>query len=73
MSDPAKLVTLNAYDDLLHRTLSGIPCDIARLICLASTRDYNCGVYHHEGLSARYGPESTRVALRAAHKDTSTG
>ena len=70
MSDSVKLVTLSsAYDDLQHRTLSGIPCDLARLIYLASTRDYNSGVYHHEGLSARYGPESTGVALRAAHKD----
>ena len=70
MNDPAKLVTPNnAYDDLQHRTLSGIPCDLARLIYLASTRDYNSGVYHHEGLFARYGPESTRVALRAAHED----
>lgn len=70
MSDPARLVTMNnAYDDLLRRTLSSIQSDLARLIYLASTRDYNSGVYHHEGLSARYGPESTRVALRAAHKD----
>jgi hypothetical protein len=58
-----------AYDDLQHRTLSGIPCDLARLIYLASTRDYNSGTYHHEGLAVRYGPESARVALRAAHKD----
>lgn len=70
MSDPARLVTMNnAYDDLLRRTLSSIQSDLTRLIYLASTRDYNSGVYHHEGLSARYGPESTRVALRAAHKD----
>lgn len=70
MSNPARLVTMNnAYDDLLRRTLSSIQSDLARLIYLASTRDYNSGVYHHEGLSARYGPESTRVALRAAHKD----
>ena len=70
MSYPARLVTMNnAYDDLLRRTLSGIASDLARLIYLASTRDYNSGVYHHEGLSARYGPESTRVALQAAHRD----
>jgi len=70
MSDLGKLVTMNnAYDDLLRRTLSSIQCDLARLIYLASTRDYNSGMYHHEGLAARYGPESARVALRAAHKD----
>jgi len=59
----------NAYDDLMQRTLSGIPCDLARLIYLASTRDYNSGTYYHEGLAARYGAQSARVALRAAHKD----
>jgi len=70
MSGLRNLVTMHkAYDDLQHRTLSGIPCDLARLIYLASTRDYNSGAYHHEGLATRYGPESARVALRAAHKD----
>ncbi|MGB7844029.1 MAG: hypothetical protein WBL63_00310 [Candidatus Acidiferrum sp.] len=71
MSELAKLATVNhAYDDLLRRTLSGIPCDLARLIYLASTRDYNSGMYHHEGLSTRYGPGVARVALKGAHKDT---
>jgi hypothetical protein len=70
MSNLAKILTINtAYEDLVRRTLGGIPCDLARLIYLASTRDYNNGVYHHEGLAARYGTESARVALRAAHKD----
>lgn len=70
MSELRKLVAMNnAYDDLLGRTLSGIQCDLARLIYLASTRDYNSGMYHHEGLATRYGSESARVALRAAHKD----
>jgi hypothetical protein len=70
MGNLAKLITLNnAYHDLVRRTLSAIPCDLARLVYVASTRDYNSGMYHHEGLAARYGTESTRVALRAAHKD----
>jgi hypothetical protein len=70
MSHLAKILTINtAYEDLVRRTLGVIPCDLARLIYLASTRDYNSGVYHHEGLAARYGTESARVALRAAHKD----
>jgi hypothetical protein len=70
MSTAAKLVSMNsAYDDFLRRTLSGIPCDLARLIYLASTRDYNSGMYHHEGLSARYGSELARVALQTAHRD----
>ena len=70
MSDTAKFVTMeSAYDDLVRRTLSSIKCDLARLIYLASTRDYNSGMYHHEGLSARYGPEKARDALQAAHRD----
>ena len=70
MSELLNLATMNkAYDDLQHRTLNAIPCDLARLIYLASTRDYNSGTYHHEGLATRYGLESARVALRAAHKD----
>jgi hypothetical protein len=70
MSSTAKLVAMhNAYDDLLCRTLSAIPCDLARLIYLASTRDYNSGIYHHEGLSARFGPEQARDALQTAHRD----
>jgi hypothetical protein len=70
MSDTAKFVTMNsAYDDLLRRTLSGMQCDLARLIYLASTRDYNSGRYHHEGLSVRYSPEKARDALQATHRD----
>lgn len=59
----------SAYDDLLRRTLSGIPCDLARLIYLASTRDYNSGAYHHEGLSIRHRPEEACAALQSAHRD----
>jgi hypothetical protein len=70
MSESLKYAARNdANDDLLRRTLSTIHCDLARLIYLASTRDYNSGMYHHEGLSARYGPEKARDALQAAHRD----
>ena len=70
LSDVAKLVTMNnADDDLQHRTLAGMQCNLARLIYLASTRDYNSGMYHHEGLSACYGAEQARGALEAAHRE----
>lgn len=59
----------SAYEDLLRRTLDKIPCDLARLIYLASTRDYNSGMYHHEGLSLRHPPEEAREALRTAHRE----
>jgi len=59
----------SASDDLHRRTLTRMPCNFARLVYLASTRDYNSGTYHHEGLSARYGMEQARQALQAAHCD----
>ena len=57
-----------AYDDLLHRTLSRIPCDLGRLIYLASTRDYNSGTYYHDGLAARFQADTARRALEVAHR-----
>ena len=62
-----------AYDDLERRTLSGMPGDFARLIYLASTRDYNSGMYHHEGLATRYGMEAAREALQTAHREIFRG
>jgi hypothetical protein len=70
MNAPAKLVSENsAYDDLMRRTVAAMPCDLARLIYLASTRDYNSGMYHHEGLAMRFGTGLTREALQGAHRD----
>jgi hypothetical protein len=70
LNESSKILSMHdAYDDLLRRTLAAIPCDLARLIYLASTRDYNSGTYHHEGLSQRYRPDEARNALEAAHRD----
>ncbi len=70
MSDYANFADRqSAYDDLLRRTLANIPCDLARLIYLASTRDYNTGTYHHEGLSVRHQPGEAREALQTAHRE----
>jgi hypothetical protein len=69
MSSAVKLVPVQeAYDDLLNRTLVRIPCDLGRLIYLASTRDYNSGNYYHEGLANRFRPEVARKALAIAHR-----
>lgn len=69
MSAEVKLVPVHeAYDDLVNRTLSRISCDLGRLIYLASTREYNAGHYHHEGLASRFGPEVARKALEIAHR-----
>lgn len=56
-----------AYDDLVYRSLSRIPCELGRLIYLASTREYNTGHYYHEGLADRFGPEAAQKALDIAH------
>ena len=69
MSATFRLVPVQeVYDDLLHRTLSRISCDLGRLIYLASTRDYNTGNYYHEGLAGRFSPEVARKALEMAHR-----
>jgi hypothetical protein len=69
MSADVKLVPVQqAYDDLLNRTLSRIPCDLGRLIYLASTREYNTGNYYHEGLTSRFTAEAARKALEIAHR-----
>ena len=66
-----KLVPVQAaYDDLLQRSLTRLSGDLARLIYLASTRDYNTGIYHHDGLAARFRPEAASKALEIAHRDT---
>jgi hypothetical protein len=70
MSVPNNAVILqSAYEDLLRRSLSKISGDLARVIYLASTRDYNTGTYHHEGLAARFRSEVAAKALEAAHRE----
>src|SRR5258708_4067588 len=69
VSDNALLVE-EAYDDLLRRTLSKIQGDVAQLIYLASTRDYNTGQYRHDGLAARFGADISGQALNLAHRET---
>jgi hypothetical protein len=58
---------LNAYEDFSSRTLAKIPTAVERLICIASTRDYNSGVYHHDGLASRFSASATAKALQFAH------
>jgi hypothetical protein len=69
MSTTVKLVPVQeAYDDLLRRSLAKISCDLGRLIYLASTRDYNTGTYHHDGLAARFDADAARKGLEIAHR-----
>ena len=40
-----------------------------RLIYIASTRDYNSGVYQHEGLASRFGACAAASALEYVHSE----
>ena len=70
MDVPDRTLTVEeAYDDLLRRSLSRIGGDLARLIYLTSTRDYNTGKYYHDGLAARFRVEIACKALELAHRE----
>lgn len=59
-----------AADDLRRRTLSQLPLALERLIYLASTRDYNTGLYHHEGLAQRYSEAAACEGLANCHRES---
>jgi hypothetical protein len=56
-----------ARRDLEYRTLAHIQGDLARLIYLASMRDYNTGEYCHEGMAHRFSEAPARKALASCH------
>ena len=55
--------------DLRNRTLSDIPRSLDRLIYLASMRDYNTGLYYHDGLAWRFTQEVACEALADCHRE----
>lgn len=55
--------------DLEARTLSRIRTDFARLVFLASTRDYTTGRYYHDGLSRQFSENAATGALAACHAE----
>lgn len=58
-----------AAEDLRQRSLAKIPRLLDQFIYLASTRDYNTGLYHHEGLASRFSAEVACEALADCHQD----
>lgn len=56
-----------AIADLKQRTLKKLAGDIARLVYLASTRDYNCGRYYHAGLATHFSEAAAEQALAVCH------
>lgn len=58
-----------ALQDLRTRTLSRLQSDFARLVYLASTRNYNTGRYEHDGLTFRYSVPVAERVLAMAHRE----
>lgn len=67
-SKPRRTDVQQAAHDLRSRTLAAIERPLDRLIYLASTRDYNTGLYRHDGLSIRYSPAAACEALADCHR-----
>ena len=67
---PEKLLVREALEDLEARTLSMFSGKIARLIYLASLRDYNTGHYYHDGLADQFGEDVASEALMKCHQET---
>lgn len=58
MQDQVKRLDVEAAAaDLRTRTLGKLSGDMARLLYLASMRDYNSGEYFHDGLAIQFGQE----------------
>src|ERR1043165_4536954 len=58
-----------ALRDLRNRTLARLDGDFAKLVYLASTRDYNTGRYVHDGLSFGFPEAIVERAMAAAHRE----
>jgi hypothetical protein len=59
-----------ASEDLRRRTLAQTSGALDRLIYLASMRDYNTGLYVHQGLAARFSSEVACEALADCHRES---
>jgi hypothetical protein len=59
-----------ASEDLRRRTLAQTSGALDRMIYLASMRDYNTGLYVHQGLAARFSAEVACEALADCHRES---
>jgi hypothetical protein len=57
-----------AIRDLENRTLASLDGELAKLVYLASTRDYNTGKYRHEGMARTFTSQAAEEALRRCHE-----
>jgi hypothetical protein len=58
-----------AADDLRRRSLAHMAAPLERMIYLGSTRDYNTGLYYHDGLSSRFSEMVACQALANCHRE----
>jgi hypothetical protein len=66
---PRRMDVQQAAEDLQRRSLAGLARPLDRLIYLASMRDYNTGLYYHDGLASRYSQEVACEALADCHRE----
>jgi len=58
-----------AAEEFRCRTLSKIPRLLDRLIYLSSMRDYNTGLYYHDGLAAQFSEDVACETLASCHRE----
>jgi|SRR5919108_47080 hypothetical protein len=58
-----------ARRDFVERNLSKMRGDFARLVYLASMRNYNTGEYHHDGLACVFSESVAERAIAVCHRD----
>jgi hypothetical protein len=69
IDSPKRMDVQAAAGDLRRRTLADLPRPLDRLIYLASMRDYNTGMYYHDGLAARFSQDAACEALAGCHRE----
>jgi hypothetical protein len=68
-SSTTRMDVERAVDDVRRRTLARIPRHLDQMVYLASMRDYNTGLYYHDGLAATYTQEVACEALAECHRE----
>ena len=58
-----------AVEDLRGRSLASLPGRFGKLVSLSAVRDYNTGVYSHDGLAFRFTRPVAEEALRSVHQE----
>jgi hypothetical protein len=58
-----------AVEDIQLRTLAHMPRALDRFVYLASMRDYDSGLYHHDGLADQFSQEAACEALADCHRE----